>query len=378
MTSIFQLITSINLGGAENVAFELAESCRQNGNFQCHVVELFRTENAYSDSKRCLLASKGIPQISLSRAGKRPGLLIAPLRLARLLGATRPDIIHSHTDLPDLVLASALRWMNIWKIPTPKIIRTIHNVALWPTHPILARYTESALRDDAVVGVSSAALSAYDRARERFGLTRSSSRQVIYNGCHLPTPQPVPFHLPPGHLQVGFCGRFDHQKGVDILADRIRTLQRIWSGRLAFHLIGAGACRPLLEAVAADSAHVYLHPPIVGVADYLHAFDCMIMPSRFEGLGLVAIEAALAKIPMIATDAPGLRETLPDDWPLKFDLEDESQLIGHFQRILDGTYDLKALGVRFFEHASKKFSSKGMIDAYTKLYTETVSSARTT
>jgi glycosyltransferase involved in cell wall biosynthesis len=39
------------------------------------------------------------------------------------------------------------------------------------------------------------------------------------------------------------------------------------------------------------------------------------MPSRFEGLGLVAIESTLAGLPVIATDAEGLREALPPDHP---------------------------------------------------------------
>ncbi len=39
------------------------------------------------------------------------------------------------------------------------------------------------------------------------------------------------------------------------------------------------------------------------------------MPSRFEGLPLVAIEAAWAGVPVVATDTPGCREALPPDHP---------------------------------------------------------------
>ena len=43
------------------------------------------------------------------------------------------------------------------------------------------------------------------------------------------------------------------------------------------------------------------------------------MPSRFEGLPLLAIEASLAHTPTIINRCPGLKDTLPEDWPLAVD-----------------------------------------------------------
>jgi len=39
------------------------------------------------------------------------------------------------------------------------------------------------------------------------------------------------------------------------------------------------------------------------------------MPSRFEGLGMIAIEALLRRVPTVATSAPGLREAFPANYP---------------------------------------------------------------
>ena len=47
MIIIYQLIASIHLGGAENVAFQLAERCKGNPSysFKFSVIELYETRN---------------------------------------------------------------------------------------------------------------------------------------------------------------------------------------------------------------------------------------------------------------------------------------------------------------------------------------------
>lgn len=50
MTKIFHLITSIQIGGAEIIAFNLAEHCRlgQSKDVEFIVVELYQTNSIYS------------------------------------------------------------------------------------------------------------------------------------------------------------------------------------------------------------------------------------------------------------------------------------------------------------------------------------------
>jgi glycosyltransferase involved in cell wall biosynthesis len=53
---------------------------------------------------------------------------------------------------------------------------------------------------------------------------------------------------------------------------------------------------------------------LVGWADditpYLHDADVALVPSRWEGFGLVAVEALSCGLPIIATDVPGLNEVV--------------------------------------------------------------------
>ena len=60
MIKIFQLITSIQVGGAENVALRLAENCTlaYPGKFEFIIFELYRTDDEYSRNKRDELEKK--------------------------------------------------------------------------------------------------------------------------------------------------------------------------------------------------------------------------------------------------------------------------------------------------------------------------------
>src|SRR5688572_20386385 len=130
MTKIFEIITSVNLGGAENLTFNLVDQCSalHPGKFEFVIIELYATKSFYAYRKKVELRSKGVKVITLGGTSKRSSLPIAPFNLLNHIRKEKPHIIHSHTDLPDFVLSLALKMRRLKKI---KIIRTIHNTQLW-------------------------------------------------------------------------------------------------------------------------------------------------------------------------------------------------------------------------------------------------------
>jgi glycosyltransferase involved in cell wall biosynthesis len=84
--------------------------------------------------------------------------------------------------------------------------------------------------------------------------------------------------------------------------------------------------RDVAAAVTRLRRHVELLPPRLDLAGRLRSFDAIVMPSRFEGLGLVAIEALCAGVPVLATNAPGLNEALPDWYPGRCAVDDPAAL----------------------------------------------------
>lgn len=372
MRKIFQLITSVNLGGAENVAFNIAEHCEKeySNDFEFVIVALFSTRSKYAKEKRTELISKNIRIINLSTLPKRISLLIAPFYLFYQIIKEKPQIIHSHTDLPDFVLSSAIRLMKFFKLKTPKIVRTIHNTELWYTHNRLGKYTETAFKDDVIVGVSEAALSAYNNIRFKNKLITSTSQQIIYNGCTIPNNIINPFRINKEKINIAFCGRFEFQKGIDVLIKRIPEINSVLGDKFLFHVIGSGEFENEVVKLSKISENVYVYKPIPNIAEKLNDFDFIIMPSRFEGLVLISIEASFSKVPIIAAFAPGLNETLPPDWPLQFHLENSIELLTIFEKIVKKEYDLDKLKHEAYKYVSENFSLSKMIDSYAKLYIE--------
>jgi glycosyltransferase involved in cell wall biosynthesis len=373
MVKIFQLITSVNLGGAENIAFSLAEKCEMTnpGEFEFIIVELYSTKSEYSLEKKNDLFSKKIKTISLFIGSKRMSLFFSSFSLIYAIFRKKPHIIHSHTDLPDLVLSTTLRILPFFRIKKPIIIRTIHNTELWATHNKLGKYTENGFVDDIVIGVSEASLMAYNNLRNRNELPRSPFQQVIHNGCSFPQLKDTPFHINNEKYNIAFCGRFESQKGIDILIERIREINNKFSDNFIFHLIGSGSYRNEVLKLSKEFSNVVLYDAVSNISDKLHVFDFLIMPSRFEGLVLMSIEASFARVPVIAAFAPGLDETLPRDWPLKFQLESATALIAIFEKIVNKEFDLLNLQTLAFKYVTEKFSANQMVDSYSKLYLST-------
>lgn len=363
---IYQLITSINLGGAENIAFNLAENCSKDYEFV--IVELFKTKSDYADDKRNELKAKKIKYVTLFNGPKRMSLFIAPFMLFFLMCKEKPKVVHSHTDLPDFVLASAIKIYKLFNFKPITVVRTIHNTQLWASHWYIGKFTEKAFYHDDIIGVSEASLLAYKQFRQKYELPESEKQQVIYNGCKIPIRENLDIKIDTQKINILFCGRFEYQKGIDILIDRIREINFQFKNELIFHIVGSGSYSKEVNKLAKVYENVLVYETIPNIANKLCVFDFLLMPSRFEGLGLTSIEASLSKVPVIAAIAPGLSETLPQGWPLSFELEDASSLINRIEKIVKNEYDLEDLKNSAFNFVENKFGFNKMISSYNNIY----------
>lgn len=103
----------------------------------------------------------------------------------------------------------------------------------------------------------------------------------------------------------------DEPKGVDVL---LRALARLPESAASLTVIGDGAARPALQALAqdlglADSRVRFLGPVPDSVRDAeLSACDVFVLPSESEGFGIVYLEALARGKPCIAAQAGGAPE----------------------------------------------------------------------
>jgi glycosyltransferase involved in cell wall biosynthesis len=138
---------------------------------------------------------------------------------------------------------------------------------------------------------------------------------VIANGVRIPSTDGFEskdairarLGLPLGKLLINVgsmdlrCGVLQKAQDIAIRAFAQAGVQDV--ARLV--LVGDGSERRNLERLCADlhvTSHVMFCGLVEDVAAYLLAADAMVMPSRFEGLPIAAIEAACAGLPMLVTD----------------------------------------------------------------------------
>lgn len=104
-------------------------------------------------------------------------------------------------------------------------------------------------------------------------------------------------------------GRLSEQKGQDVLLRAWRTVRdRLPDADLA--LVGQGPWRERLEADAGEG--VAFVGNSTEPAGWYAAADVVVVPSRWEGMALVPLEAGAGARSVVITDVAGARETVPD------------------------------------------------------------------
>lgn len=109
-------------------------------------------------------------------------------------------------------------------------------------------------------------------------------------------------------LVLGTTGRLSYAKNHAFLVELFRVFHRTFPDSKLI-IVGDGELRSGLEVQLKESglANSVLLPgwqPLV--ERYLFAMDCFLLPSRFEGLGIAVVEAAVSGLPCIVSDrVPG-------------------------------------------------------------------------
>jgi glycogen(starch) synthase len=147
---------------------------------------------------------------------------------------------------------------------------------------------------------------------------------VIHNGIEPLGWRPPPAavraarerHSPDGAPLVLYFGRLEWEKGVQDLLAALPRVRRAFPGA---RLVVAGQGRQALSLVeqarrlrVRRSVDFVGHLSDRGLVACLAAADVVVLPSRYEPFGIVALEAAAAGAPLVASTAGGLAELVVD------------------------------------------------------------------
>ena len=291
-----------------------------------------------------------------------------PLGLARaikLIRGWRPDIVHTH-----LVHASIIGRAAAWALGVPVIVSTQHNAFLPKESSILYRVEcKTRAMSDCIVAISSSVqsylLSKGFRGRTevvRTGLDAESLRAVRLQTTGV---------LPPYILSVGHLR--DQHKGHDILLRAFGKVVRSYP-QLRLVVVGDGKLKKPLSELAEEIgiAHsVHLLGLRTDVPALMNNCEIFILASRWEGLGLAAIEAMALGKPVIVSSVEGLREVITHNHNgILVPPENPDALAASLARLLESPLERERLGNEAKKCVEKQWTAGTMARQLTELYEE--------
>ena len=276
----------------------------------------------------------------------------------RAVRALRPDILHVNLHTPWQgqygILAGLLNGCRVVAVEN-----SAFGSASRPQR-LLRRVLCSRLAAHVAVGERAAR-----RIEQLIGLAPGSV-EAIDNGVPDVALSPIP-RAGRGPV-VGALGRFSPEKGFDLI---VRSLASLPS-EVTCVLVGDGPERGALEQLAGELGvedRVLFTGWVERPRDYLPGFDVVAMPSRFEAFGLVAIEAALAERPVVATAVDGIPDAVVDGSTGVLVAPDDAPGLADAIRALLGDPGAREeMGRRGRERALERFSVSRMAASYEELY----------
>lgn len=285
---ILHLFPSNRFSGAEHVV--------------CDIIELFRNAR---DIHMLLVCTQGSIENYL-RENEIPYVAMDAFRVANIQKVVReyaPDIIHAH-DFRASVLAS--------RIGGVRLISHLHNNPpwiKWPSPQSLA-FAMCIGRYERIIGVSSAIKEEYI-----FKALMAKKFSVLPNAINRNKILSKSQQYDAEGADILFVGRLSTPKNPLAFLSVLKALS---DTGIDFHavMLGEGELRPQCEAFIQDNgleSRVVLKGFVENPYPYMKSAKMLLMPSDWEGFGLVAVEAMLLETPIVCSGAGGLADIVDND-----------------------------------------------------------------
>lgn len=165
-----------------------------------------------------------------------------------------------------------------------------------------------------------------------------------------------------------FVGELRHLKGVDILLKALAELCK--KQPVTAYIVGGGPDAEKFKTLATKlklSDEVTFAGPIPAGAAFTRG-RCLVVPSRAESFPYIVLEAAAARIPIIATEVGGIPEIMDGSEVSLICPDDVKVLTREMQRFLDDPQAFIDCAKALQANVAKRFTVDGMAKAVTHFY----------
>jgi glycosyltransferase involved in cell wall biosynthesis len=298
---ILHVIDSLDLGGAQTALLNLVRHADR-ARFR-HEVAAMHGVGIFAEAFRAL----GVPVHSLSTHRWPPGYLAS---LPRLLRQEKFDVVHCHLFGANWIAKPLAALCGVR-------CRYHHDQC----NDAFRADSPAAVFIDTLTNRLSTRILAVSRSVEAFNLEveRQPRAKVTFlpNSVDLAEFQPADpaakraarerFGLPADAFLICGVGRLTPQKNFGLL---IEAAQPLLGPDVQLALFGSGPEEAELRRRA--GAHIHFMGTVAERAAIYQSLDVLVLPSRFEGLPMVVLEAMGCGVPVLASAVDGVREIATD------------------------------------------------------------------
>lgn len=354
-----------DLGGVEVFTARLAAALLERG----HEVVLITSRadlTACEEDRWGTIPVHRLPFEAALHGGDHQQVVALRRRLAELKRALHPDVVHLNTSGASLLF----HLLTNRAAGAPSVL-TVH----WlPNRDgVDLRLCERALATaDRIVAITEGCLrEALQRSPGIAGRT-----SMIYNS--LPPAAVAPAPLASDIPRLLCLGRVETQKGFDV-AIRALAMARAAVPAAQMTIAGDGTQRVGLERLAAalglsDAVRFtgWIAPD--DVPHLINAHSLVVMPSRYEPFGLVALQAGQMGRPLVASRIPGLSEVVRDgETGVLCAMDDAPAFAAAIVSLIEQPAAAAQMGQRAHAHVQTAFRWDDHVTAYETLFRQVAS-----
>jgi glycosyltransferase involved in cell wall biosynthesis len=302
-------------GGSGRHFNDLCGALSKHGHAVTAIYSPMRAEERFVDELKSL-GLKGVHAVSMTRSPS-PSDIKSWREIRKIIAAHGPfDIVHGHSSKAGALTRLRAPGGHVPRVYTPHAFRTMD-----PTLGARGRQIFGGIESlfgqyftDALICVSEDELL---HAHHDLGIPQDILHLVVNGAAAPPSGRRAEirarYGLRDDALVMGFVGRLCEQKAPERL---VRAFGRVAKQHPEAHLlmIGSGPLEDMTRAEIAQSGaadRIRLVSDIPG-PEAMQAFDLMVMPSRYEAMSYVMLEAEAFGLPMVLTRVGGATTVVDD------------------------------------------------------------------
>ncbi len=282
------------------------------------------------------------------------------LDLKKTVEKINPDIAHTHLFGGDLWGRAAARFLG------KKVITTEHNINVGESG--IKRLVKRLMRG--FTHVYTAPSQAIACSMEEDYKIKGSGVNVIRYGIELDRFLPLKFpDWGEEKLRFLILGRLAEQKGHYVA---FKALSQIKPYNWSLEVVGAGPKQNELCYLAQKydlEEKIYFKPPTSDVPSVFSNKHVMLMPSLWEGLGIVVMEAMAAGVLVIGSRAGGIPELIDDqETGFLVPVKDSAAIADRLMWAYTHRQECARMAMAGRQKAKKNYSVKKMVEKYEAIY----------